>query len=121
MILQASGTADRRTAPRLQTSFTAELASGTVLVPVMVRDLSTAGCGVVIIGGDPDLPDRLGGYGLLHVPAGHHGIPGGILPVALRSVRSEDRHVIYGLQFGPLLDHQERKLHGVLEAVRGMI
>ena len=121
MVSHASGPADRRTAPRLPTSFAAELASGTVLVPVVVRDLSTAGCGVVIMGGDPDLPDRLGGYGLLHLPAGHHGIRGGLLPVALRSVRSEDRQLIYGLQFGPLLDHQERKLHGVLEAVKGMI
>ena len=67
--------------------------------------------------GDPDLPDKLGGRGLLHLPAVDRGTFGTILPIALRNVRSEDRQVVYGLEFGPLLAHQARKLQGVLEAM----
>ena len=117
MTFQALSAAERRTAPRFQTSFVAELASGTVVVPVTVRDLSAAGCGVVIMSGDPDLPDKLGGRGLLHLPLVGRGTFGTILPVALRNVRSEDRQVVYGLEFGPLLAHQTRKLEAVLEAM----
>lgn len=108
---------ERRTAPRFSTSFAAELASGTVLVPVTVQDLSVTGCGVVIAGGDPDLPDKVGGRGLVHLPAVDRGTYGTVLPVALRNVRHAGRLVIYGLEFGPLLAHQTRKLMGVLEAM----
>ena len=117
MTHQVHGGAERRTAPRFQTSFAAELASGTVLVSVTVRDLSATGCGVVIMSGDPELPDKLGDRGLLHLPASDRGTFGTILPVALRNVRSEDLQVVYGLEFGPLLAHQTRKLEAVLEAM----
>ncbi len=117
MTIQALSAAERRVAPRFQTSFAAELASGTVLVPVTIRDLSAAGCGVIIMSGDPDLPDKLGDRGLLHLLAVERGTFGMILPIALRNVRSEDRQVIYGLEFGPLLVQQTRKLEAVLEAV----
>lgn len=116
-MIQASSAAERRTIPRVQTSFVAELASGTVLVPVTVRDLSAAGCGVAIMSGDPDLPDKLGGRGLLHLPAINPGSLGTILPVTLRNVRTEAREVVFGLEFGPLLAHQSRKLQGVLEVM----
>lgn len=114
---QASSAAERRIAPRLQTSLVAELASGTVLVSVTVRDVSAAGCGVVILSGDPDLPETLGGRGLLHLPVADLGSLGTILPVTLRNVRSDAQQVVYGLEFGPLLADQSRKLQGVLETV----
>ena len=118
MTSRAFMVAERRTAPRFETSFAAELASGTVLVLVTVQDLSATGCGVVIVGGDPDLPDRVGIRGLLHLPAVDRGTYGTILPVTLRNMRIEERHLVYGLEFGPLLAHQTRKLMGVLEAMR---
>ncbi len=114
---QALSAADRRVAPRFQTSFAAELASGTVLVPVTVQDLSVMGCGVVIMDGDPDLPEKLGARGLLHLPAIDAGTFGTILPIALRNVRSEGRQLIYGLEFAALLSHQMRKLMGVIDAM----
>ena len=117
MTTRALLVAERRTAPRFETSFAAELASGTVLVPVTVQDLSATGCGVVIVGDDPDLPDRIGVRGLLHLPAMDRGTYGTILPVTLRNVRVEDRLLIYGLEFDSLLAHQTRKLMGVLEAM----
>ena len=115
--MQASSVAERQTNSRDQTSFVAELASGTILVPVAVRNLWAAGCGVVIMSGDPDLPDKLSGRVLLHLPAVSSGRSGAVLPVTLRYVRSETRHFIFGLEFGPLLAHQQRKLQGVLEAI----
>ena len=121
MTSRAFMVAERRTAPRFETSFAAELASGTVLVPVTVRDLSATGCGVTIMSGDPDLPDKLDGRGLLHLPAIDRGTFGTVLPVVLRNVRSEDRQVVYGLEFGPLLAHQTRKLEAVLEAMSNPI
>lgn len=116
-MIKASSAAERRTTPRRQTSFVAELASGTVLVPVTVQDVSSAGCGVVIMSGDPDLPEKLGGRGLLHLPVADLGSLGTILPVTLRNVRSDAKQVVYGLEFGPLLADQSRKLQGVLEVV----
>ena len=117
MTIQAVVSSERRIAPRFQTSFCAELASGTVLVPVTVRDLSITGCGVVIRSGDMDLPDKLDARGLLHLPSTQPGTYGTILPVTLRNVRSESHEVIYGLEFTRLLPHQTRKLIGVLEAM----
>ena len=117
MIIQASLAAERRVAPRFQTRFDAELASGTVLVPVNVRDLSISGCGILIMSGDLDLPEKIGGRGLLHLPAIHHGTFGTILPVNLRNVRQDAGQMIYGLEFAALLPHQSRKLHSVLEAM----
>ena len=117
MTVQAISMTERRVAPRFQTSFAAEFVSGTVLVPVVVRDLSTAGCGVEIWNGDPDLPNKLGGRGLLHLPAVDRSTYGTILPVVLRNIRHVDRQTIYGLEFVPLLPHQARKLDSVLEAM----
>ncbi len=117
MTTRALMAAERRTAPRFETSFAAELASGTVLVSVTVQDLSATGCGVVIVGDDPDLPDRVGVHGLLHLPALERGTYGTILPVTLRNVRIDDRQLVYGLEFGSLLAHQTRKLMGVLGAM----
>ena len=117
MTIQPFNLAERRVAPRFQASFCAELASGTVLVPVMVRDLSITGCGVVISSGDTDLPDKLDARGLLHLPSIQPGTFGTILPVILRNVRSDANSVIYGLEFNRLLPHQMRKLIEVLEAM----
>lgn len=120
MTTQALRAAERRVAPRFQTSFDAELASGTVLVPVRVQDLSISGCGILIMSGDPDLPDKLGGRGLLHLPTMHRGTFGTILSVSLRNVRVDAGQIIYGLEFGALLPHQARKLQAVLEAMGRM-
>ena len=98
-------------------SLAAELASGSVLVPVMVQDLSVMGCGVEIQGGDADLPDKLGMGGILYFPASKTGSPATILPIVLRNVRSEGLRVVYGLEFRPLYQHQMRKLLGVMEAM----
>lgn len=109
---------ERRVAPRFETSFAAELASGTVLVSVLVRELSSTGCRVITLDGDPDIPDALDDRGLLHLPAVNRGTFGTILPVILRYVRSDGKQVVYGLEFGSLLAHQTRKLNAVLEAMR---
>lgn len=113
----ASYTGDRRLAPRYQTRFTAELAAGTILVPVMVQNLSRGGCGVAIMGGDLDLPDEPGGTGLLHLPALDARAYGTIFPVVLRNVRSDAMQPIYGLEFRPLLPHQMSKLIGILDTM----
>lgn len=115
MTHSASRATDRRVAPRLRTSFAAELLSGTVLVPVVVQDLSTTGSGVEIRSGDPDLPDKLGQGGILHFPASASGSPVTMLPVVVRNVRSEGLRVVYGLEFRPLYPHQMRKLAAVME------
>ena len=117
MTHSASIAVDRRLAPRVRTSFDAELASGSVLVPVVVQDLSTGGCGVEIQGGDADLPGKLGQGGILHFPALETGSSATILPVVLRNVRCEGLHLIYGLEFRPLFPHQSRRLLGVMEAM----
>ena len=108
---------DRRHAPRVRTNFVAEIISGTVLAPVVVHDLSTTGCGVTIQGGEADLPDRLGGTGVLHFPASKIGSPATLLPVVLRNVRAKCLSLMYGLEFRPLYPHQMRKLLGVMEAM----
>ena len=117
MTHSASRATDRRVAPRLRTSFAAELLSGTVLVPVVVQDLSATGSGVEIRSGDPDLPDKLGQGAILHFPAAEPGSPATILPVVLRNVRSEGLRLVYGLEFRPLYPHQMRRLLGVMEAM----
>ena len=117
MTHSASSAIDRRLASRVRTSFDAELASGTVLVPVVVQDLSTGGCGVEIQRGDSDLPDKLGKGGILHFPALSAGLQATILPFVLRNVRIEGLRLVYGLEFRPLYPHQMRKLLGVMEAM----
>ena len=117
MTQSTSYTADRRLAPRYQTRFAAELAAGTILVPVMVQNLSMGGCGVAIIGRDLDLPDEPGGTGLLHIPALDSCNYGMIFPVMLRNVRSDALQPIYGLEFRPLLPHQLNKLIDILETM----
>ena len=117
MTTLALSNAERRVALRFSTSFAAELVSGTVLVPVTVLNLSVAGCGVVIMSGDPDLPDRIDSRGLIHLPAVDQGTFGTILPVIIRNVRCEYQQLVYGLEFGPLLTHQSRKLQEVLDAM----
>ena len=117
MTTQALIAVDRRIAPRFATSFAAELAAGTVLVPVTVQDLSATGCGIAVVSRDPDLPDKVGSRGILHLPAVGRGTYGTVLPVALRNVRAEGGRLFYGLEFGPLLTHQTRKLMEVLDAM----
>ena len=117
MTFSASTVVDRRLARRIQTRFAAELLSGTVSVPVLVRDLSVSGCGIDVQSGDPDLPDKLGTGGILHFPALDLGSPATILPVVLRNVRAESLNVIYGLEFRPLLPNQTRKLLAVMAAM----
>ena len=106
----ASGAAERRVAFRFQMSFAAELAFGTVLIPVLVRDLSMAGCGVAIMGEEFDLPNGIGTSGLLHLPASNRGTYGTILPTVLRNIRVDGSMIVHGLEFRPLLGHQTRKL-----------
>ena len=117
MTYSASSETDRRLAPRLRTSFVAEFASGSVLVPVMVQDMSVKGCGVEIQGGDADIPDKLGMGGVLHLPPSGHGSPATLLPFVLRNVRSEGQRVVYGMEFRSLDQHQTRKLLSVMEAM----
>ena len=117
MTHSASSAADRRLAPRLRTSFVAEFASGSVLVPVVVLDMSVKGCGVEIQGGDAEVPDKLGMGGVLHLPTSGHGSQATLLPFVLRNVRSEGLHVVYGMEFRSLDQHQTRKLLGIMEAM----
>ena len=117
MAIQGLSTAERRVAPRFEAGLPAELASGTVLVPVQVLNLSATGCGVVITTADPDLPQKLGGHGLVHLPAIGTMALGTILPVVLRNLRSEGGRMLYGLEFCSLLAHQTRKLNAYLETM----
>ena len=113
----ASSGTEKRQVPRVHTNFEGELASGTVVVPMVVHDLSVMGCGVEIRGGDVTLPDKVGEGGVLHFPASETGSPDTILPVVLRNVRSDGLHLMYGLEFQPLSPNQEHKLHDVIEVM----
>lgn len=108
---------ERRAVPRIRTSFAAELALGTVLVPVTVRDVSSRGCGVIVAREETGLPDRVGGRGLVRLPGPGADAPGIILPVVLRNVRVDRRGASYGLEFAPLLDHQSRSLAALLDVI----
>ena len=117
MTHSATAGIDRRLAPRLRTSFRAELASGTVLASVLVKDLSTGGCRIAIQASEADLPDEVGGSGVLQLPALELGSPSTILAFVLRNVRSEGLIVTYGLEFRPMLPNQKRKLLAVMDAM----
>ena len=108
---------ERRVAPRFQTSFGAELAAGSAVVPVLVHDLSMAGCGIEILAPDPDLADRLGSAGLLKLPPRVHAPTGVILPVLLCNMRLEDDRLRYGLRFARLSPRQTRSLISTIEAL----
>ena len=108
---------ERRVTPRFQTSFGAELAAGSAVVPVLVHDLSMAGCGVEILAPDPDLADRLGSAGLLKLPPRVHAPTGVILPVLLCNMRLEQDRLRYGLRFARLSPRQTRSLIGTIEAL----
>ena len=108
---------ERRVAPRLQTSFGAELAAGSAVVPVLVHDLSMMGCGVEILAPDPDLADRLGTAGLLKLPPRFHAPTGVILPVLLCNMRLEEDRLRYGLRFARLSPRQTRSLIGTMEVL----
>ena len=106
---------ERRVTPRFQTSFGAELAAGSAVVPVLVHDLSMTGCGVEILAPDPDLADRLGTAGLLKLPPRYHAPMGVILPVLLCNMRLEADRLRYGLRFARLSPRQTRSLISTLE------
>ena len=108
---------ERRVTPRLQTSFGAELAAGSAVVPVLVHDLSMMGCGVEILAPDPDLADRLGTAGLLKLPPRLHAPTGVILPVLLCNMRLEEDRLRYGLRFARLSPRQTRSLISTLEVL----
>ena len=108
---------ERRTTPRFQTTFGAELAAGSAVVPVLVHDLSMMGCGVEILSPDPDLADRLGTAGLLKLPPRLHAPTGVILPVLLCNMRLDKDRLRYGLRFARLSPRQTRSLIGTLDAL----
>ena len=108
---------ERRITPRFQTTFGAELAAGSAVVPVLVHDLSMMGCGVEILSPDPDLADRLGTAGLLKLPPRLHAPTGVILPVLLCNMRLEKDRLRYGLRFARLSPRQTRSLIGTLDAL----
>ena len=108
---------ERRTTPRFQTTFGAELAAGSAVVPVLVHDLSMMGCGVEILSPDPDLADRLGTAGLLKLPPRLHAPTGVILPVLLCNMRLDKDRLRYGLRFARLSPRQTRSLIGTMDAL----
>ena len=57
------------------------------------------------------------GCGPIHLPAIGSAAFGTILPVVLRTLRTEGPRMLYGLEFRSLLAHQTRKLNVLLEAV----
>lgn len=118
MATQASTAVDRRTAPHLSKDFAAELASGTVLIPVTVQDLSATGRGVIIASRDPDLPGEICRRCILHSPAVGQSTCGAMLPAALRDVRPDDGRAVHGLEARPLVAKQMHKLATTLEALR---
>lgn len=108
---------ERRAVPRIRASLAAELALGTVLAPVTVRDVSSRGCGVIVAPEETGLPDRVGGRGLIRLPGPDADAPGIILPVFLRNVHADRRGAAYGLEFVPLLGHQSRSLAVLLDVI----
>ena len=108
---------ERRVTPRFLTTFGAELAAGSAVVPVLVHDLSMMGCGVEILSPDPDLADRLGTAGLLKLPPRLHAPTGVILPVLLCNMRLEKDRLRYGLRFARLSPRQTRSLIGTINAL----
>ena len=108
---------ERRVTPRFQTTFGAELAAGSAVVPVLVHDLSMMGCGVEILSPDPDLADRLGTAGLLKLPPRLHAPTGVILPVLLCNMRLDKDRLRYGLRFARLSPRQTRSLIGTMDAL----
>ncbi|MBV9219437.1 MAG: PilZ domain-containing protein [Methylobacteriaceae bacterium] len=108
-LLPASQGVERRTTPRIYTERRAELAIGTMVVPICVVDVSIGGCGIELLDGDfaSPLPGEAA-VGILNLQLLKSNSGTRLLPVVLRNFRSGRARLGLGFQF-PSLDHAQRR------------
>lgn len=110
----ASGSVERRVAPRFAVKCAGELASGSSVIAVTVSDMSVTGCGIEI----EELPaEALGRTGVLSIQPADAASPPVLLPVIVSNHRAAGDRARLGLQFRRLDMGQMRRLIGVMDGM----
>ena len=107
--LSASTGVERRTTPRIYTERRAELAIGTMVVPICVVDVSIGGCGIELLDGEfaSHFPGE-DAIGILNLQLLKSNSGTRLLPVVLRNFRNGQARPGLGFQF-PSLDPIQRR------------
>ena len=113
-LMTSAASTERRAAPRFSVKCTGELASGSSVIDVTVRNMSVTGCGIEL---DDAPDDALGRIGVLSIRSPDGGPPAVMLPVVVSNHQVSGDRTRLGLQFRRLDMGQMRRLIGVLDGM----